>query len=807
MKKILVYAGSIVAASLLAAGAGQAKASAATDVGMWYATWYSKVPAVNNDWLTNFGGSSLKQFVGDVNGDGKDDAITFNSGGTWNAALANGTSFGTPSQWVTGHGAGSDQQFLADVNGDGKADAIVYFNSTGSLYVALSSGSGFGSYTQWKSGFGTNATKLMFADVNGDAKQDALAFFSATGTWQVALSSGTTFGTTQTWATGFGTNSTNQFAADTNKDGKADAIYFTGSNGNWYKANSSGTSFGASAAWTAGHGVGSSMQYVYDGNADGYAEPHLYFNHDLNADGKIGDIIGREYDRSLKAIAADDIRMNSGFGYQATSLMQGNVTGDLYGWKANIAFYAGIGGGTWKVERYRQLDTVSTDTWLGFPGKPALNYRPLTLGSYQTYDSGDAAVIDEHLATIADAKVDWLLLDETNGLNNVSGAILNRAKRLAERIKLWNDDPAKRDVRYAFAIGRVQWTNDPLTIEQEAGQVWEEFANHAAIGGANYYYQLNGKPILVIYANTNVQTAWKNYTGDKTNTNHFTIRFASSALAGEYGWQLPQSGTVDHDEVMVVMPGWNNHVAGYTPVLRNKGTFYIQSSWNKVLQRAVKPKIVVINSFNEFAEDTGIQIADTSGLTGTSEKWTDSSGAINNAMYWNMTKNFINQLKNPASTYSAAAGFGSTQGAGGWSYQEWSYSGTTRTVNPMTWDAANSRWKGTTAYSLIGSNWQHPDINKESVRVFTAPASGTVTITGTIAKQTAQGDGVKVKIRKNDQDFWPAGGGYITITDTTGYNVFVTSAVNANDQFQFIVNSNGTIDYDGTNWNPTITYN
>lgn len=813
MKKTSMLSISIFVICIFALFTSQVKALAAIDVGIWYSTWYSKLSTINTDWITNFGGSSLNQFVGDVNNDGKEDAVTFNGSGIWNIAISNGNGFNAATQWISGHGTGSTEQFLSDVNGDGKADAVVYFNTdasgdslAGDWYVALSSGTGFQASMLWKSGAGTTAAKRLVADASGDGKADIVIFESAAGTWRVAPSSGSAFGTLTQWTTGHGVGSNNQFMGDINKDGKLDSLVYFNS-GDWYAAPSTGTGFGSYSAWTSGHGYGSVAQYVSDGNGDGYADTYVYFNADVGPDGLVGDLIGREYDRTSKASTSGNMLVNTGFGYLATKLMQGNVTGDEYKWKATVAFYAGTGGGTWKVQRYKQADTVATNTWLGFPTKPAINYRPLTLGSYQTYDSGDNAVIDEHLATIAGAGIDWLLMDETNGLNNVGGAILNRARKVAERIKVWNDNPSNRDIKYAFAVGLMQGTNDPLSFEQEAGQVWDEFANDAAIGGSSYHYQLNGKPLLILYGIPDNQTRWINYTGSKANTDHFTVRFASNASAGEYGWQLPPTGTVDNNEVMNVMPGWNNNSPGYIPVSRQNGYFYTVMTWDKIIDRATKPQIVVINSFNEFAEETGVQIADTSLLVGPAEKWYNSAGVIDNSMYWNYTKNYIKQLRNPTTSFKASTGFSSTQGTNGWRYEEWKYVGATRTINTMTWDAANSRWKGTATYSLAGSNWQHPEIDAQSVRKFTVPSAGSVTIAGNAAKQTASGDGVKIKIKKNDADFWPAGGGYVTITSTAGYNVFVTTTVNANDQFQFIVDRNGTIADDTTIWNPTITYN
>ncbi len=782
-------------------GFGTAVYATGTDIGMWYSTWYSKLPEINSVWISNFGASSLSQFIGDVNGDGKDDAVTFENGGVWNVAISNGNGFNAPTQWGNGLGSGSNRQFLADVNGDGKMDAVTFTSSAGTWNAAISNGSGFNTPTQWAVGLGTGSGNQFLADINGDGKKDAVAYLSATGTWNAGLSSGSGFGSSTPWCTGHGVGSSNQLMGDLNSDGKEDAIVYF-SSGAWYAANSNGNGFDSYYSLCSGHGYGSNIQRVYDGNGDGYADLYVYFNGDVNGDGKPGDLYGREYERSTQALGGNTV-FNSGFGSNATRFMQGNVIGDVYNWKSNVAFYAGTNGGTWKVERYRATDTVVTNTWLGFGGKPEIKYKPLTLGVYQQYDSGNINVVNEHLATIADAKIDWLLLDETNGLNAESGAILNRAKVLAQCVKIWNDNSANRDIKYAFAIGGIQWTNHPLTIEQEARQVWDEFADNPAFGGSNYHYYLDGKPLLVVYTSVENQTAWKNYTGDKSATNHFTVRFASSCLPGEYGWPLPQTGTVDNDDVMVVMPGWNNHVGNLPPVLRNNGSYYSTSCWDKVIKRAVKPQTVIINSFNEFAEDTGVQIADTSALT-TSEMWTNSCGVIDNDLYWNMTKDFINQLKGLANM--AHIGYSSTQGGDNWNYEQWDWSSGTRVITPMTWDSSNSRWKGAAPYCLVGSNWQHPDLNCESVRKFTLPKSGNIKITGNAALQSLSGDGIKIKIKKNDQDFWPVGGGYTTITTRTGVDINIQTTVNANDIFQFIVNCNGTISYDTTIWNAVITY-
>ncbi|OGX68648.1 MAG: hypothetical protein A2189_01195 [Paenibacillus sp. RIFOXYA1_FULL_44_5] len=767
----------------------KAYATASTDVGIWYSTWYAKQPAINTNWITNFGTGSSNQFIGDVDGDGKDDAVIFNSSnGSWQVALSNGNGFNSPSTWITGHGVGSDQQFLADVNGDGKQDAIVFFASTGDWYVSLSNGSSFLSYNHWASGVGIGASKLLLADVNGDGKADVVTFDRSTGTWTVCLSNGTSFGLPIQWTSGFGNGSDNQFVADVNADGKADAIYFVASTGTWYAANSSGSSFGFSYLWTDGHGTGSQSQLVSDGNGLGYASPFVFFNGDVNGDGKSGDWYGRLYNKYHNSLDNVDFVMNSGFGSGSDRVFQGNVTGDPYHWKASIAFYASTG--TWQVERYHFFQQNLSDTWSAFN----IKYLPLTHGSYQTYDSGDISVIDEHLADISSANIDYLLMDETNNLYVDDGYIYDRAVTVSSRINNWNSNPNNRILKYALAIGGIQFTNptDPALLEFEAGESWNQFVNTTNGGTKNYYY-LNGKPLLVVYCTPDQQLAWESWTGDKTNSNKFTIRWANSpSTAGTYGWEV-RNGTLDNDEVMVVMPGWNNH--NDPLVSRANGDYYSLSGWEKVMEKTPKPHTVVINSYNEYAEQTAVAVTNTDNLSATDEKWTDKSGTVDNYMYWNMTKNYINLLRNPS--YQASTLFSKGQGWYGWSYNQWDGVG----YSNMTWDNTNNYWIGSQPYSLIGSNWQHPDLN-DSARTWTAPYSGTVRIQGTVQKQTSSGDGVIVKIIKNSTVIW----GPQTITTTTGMSHDFTTTVNAGDSIYFIVNKNGDNSYDTTNWDPIIAY-
>jgi FG-GAP-like repeat len=92
----------------------------------------------------------------DVNGDGKADALYFDTrrtGGVW-VSLSIGNGFTAPQSWMQYQNSTPDQVRYADVNGDGKADAL-YFDTlrSKSVWVSLSTGSSFSQAFLWQSAF------------------------------------------------------------------------------------------------------------------------------------------------------------------------------------------------------------------------------------------------------------------------------------------------------------------------------------------------------------------------------------------------------------------------------------------------------------------------------------------------------------------------------------------------------------------------------------------------------------------------------------------------------------------------------
>jgi hypothetical protein len=78
-------------------------------------------------------------------GDGKADMGCWFSNGSWSVAVTNSAGTGTPGAgpWASGHGVTSVKRFVGDVNGDNKSDEAFFFPSNGHWDNGMSSGTGF----------------------------------------------------------------------------------------------------------------------------------------------------------------------------------------------------------------------------------------------------------------------------------------------------------------------------------------------------------------------------------------------------------------------------------------------------------------------------------------------------------------------------------------------------------------------------------------------------------------------------------------------------------------------------------------
>ncbi|MEV0610253.1 VCBS repeat-containing protein [Polymorphospora rubra] len=101
----------------------------------------------------------------DFTGDGRDDIVTFTCDANADvyAATSTGTGFaGTTVKWHDFFCTAGEFPYLGDFNGDGRDDIIVFTKgTTNDVHVALSTGTTFGPATKWHDYFGLNGETTL----------------------------------------------------------------------------------------------------------------------------------------------------------------------------------------------------------------------------------------------------------------------------------------------------------------------------------------------------------------------------------------------------------------------------------------------------------------------------------------------------------------------------------------------------------------------------------------------------------------------------------------------------------------------
>lgn len=179
------------------------------------------------------------RLLADVNGDKRQDVVSFDSDGVWLSLATPSGSFSAPTLAIADFGYDQGWRVdkhirtTADVNGDGCQD-IVGFGDYG-VWLALSTGNGFAPPQFVLAGFGYVAGNWkvdrhprMLADINNDGKQDIVGF-GDDGVW-IARSTGTGFEPMQIALTDFGydkgwrANKHPRFVVNLNEDGYQDIV-------------------------------------------------------------------------------------------------------------------------------------------------------------------------------------------------------------------------------------------------------------------------------------------------------------------------------------------------------------------------------------------------------------------------------------------------------------------------------------------------------------------------------------------------------------------------------------------------------
>jgi len=196
-------------------------------------------------------------YVGDFNGDGRTDIITFTrqnplAVGDVYAALSDGTKFADSTKWHDWFAINdSEQVVIGDYDGDGKDDIATWLGTTTrQAYVAPSFGTGMAAAAVWVNSIGFDPTDILIAgDVNGDGRDDLVLFARKLGKVYVALSEGSKFASPTVWHNFFAVSTYERpGVADLDGDGKSDIVTFATDSptafGDVYVALSTGLQFG-----------------------------------------------------------------------------------------------------------------------------------------------------------------------------------------------------------------------------------------------------------------------------------------------------------------------------------------------------------------------------------------------------------------------------------------------------------------------------------------------------------------------------------------------------------------------------------
>jgi hypothetical protein len=216
------------------------------------------------------------------------------------------------------------------------------------------------------------------------------------------------------------------------------------------------------------------------------------------------------------------------------------------------------------------------------------------------YGSGDPAVIAAHYAQFRQMGVDFLILDDTNGVGNDGG-------RINDNIRAWYNfmdrkPPAER-IPMCIGGGGEMRAGGRTAQQRAAEYYWQNWARRPS------YFSLNGKPLLLVDTD-------KNYGPGDFEDPRFTVRWAYNGdnhaameRRNTWGWGSYEPAPV-LAECMSIWPGHrfpkNVEQQGRDPLEdpREGGRRYARE-WLRVLK--AHPQFVTVADWNNFEEESAIE--------------------------------------------------------------------------------------------------------------------------------------------------------------------------------------------------------
>ncbi|MEV5551197.1 FG-GAP-like repeat-containing protein [Streptomyces sp. NPDC052309] len=239
-------------------------------------------------WNEHFAPAGETPLTGDFTGDGKDDAVTFTHGAAADVYVApsSGSAFGTGQKWHDHFAPGGEVPAVGDFDGDGRDDIVTFTQDDSSdVHVALSSGTTFGTGGKWHDHFAPAGEFPAVGDVNGDGRDDIITFTkNAEAAVFVALSTGDSFAAARKVLTGFSPGAELPRVGDFDGDGKDDIASFTADTAADVRvALSDGSGFAVKGVWH--EAVSGPGAYPYAGDYDGDGKDDVVsFDHTPEAD-------------------------------------------------------------------------------------------------------------------------------------------------------------------------------------------------------------------------------------------------------------------------------------------------------------------------------------------------------------------------------------------------------------------------------------------------------------------------------------------------------------------------------------------